>query len=71
MANPNPKTEHLTPFQKVGKEALSKKPLQVRIPQSDYDTLMDIPSQKRLALIRQWIKSGLENLQQDSNIQVN
>ena len=62
-------TENLTPFKPEGEKALSKKPLQLRVEQDIYDTVMSLPKQKRLKLLRQWIKNGVENLDKD-NIQV-
>ena len=65
MANPKPKTEYLIPFPQVGEEPLSKKPVYIRIPQSDYDRLMRLPREKRLSLLRQSIKSGLDQLEKE------
>ena len=62
-------TENLTPFKPEGEKALSKKPLQLRVEQDIYDTVMSLPKQKRLKLLRQWIKNGVDNLDKD-NIQV-
>ena len=58
-------TENLTPFKPEGEKALSKKPLQLRVEQDIYDTVMSLPKQKRLKLLRQWIKNGVENLDND------
>ncbi len=70
MANPNPKTEQLIPFKKVGDKPLSKKPLHIRLPQNDYDDLMEIPRDERLSLVRAAIAKALtqrkEKLQQAS-----
>ena len=65
MANPNPKTEQLIPFPQVGEEPLSKKPISFRIPQSDYDRLMRLPREQRLKLLRQSIKSNLDQLEKE------
>ena len=59
-------TENLTPFKPEGEKALSKKPLQLRVEQDIYDTVMSLPKQKRLKLLRQWIKNGVDNLDKDS-----
>jgi hypothetical protein len=58
-------TENLTPFKPEGEKALSKKPLQLRVEQDIYDTVMSLPKQKRLQLLRKWIKKGVENLDKD------
>ena len=58
--------ENLTPFKPDGEKALSKKPLQLRVEQDIYDTIMSLPKQKRLELLRQWIKNGVENLDNDT-----
>ena len=65
MANPNPKTEQLIPFPQVGEEPLSKKPISFRLPQSDYDRLMRLPREQRLKLLRQSIKSNLDQLEKE------
>ena len=59
-------TENLTPFKPEGEKALSKKPLQLRVEQDIYDTVMSLPKQTRLKLLRQWIKNGVDNLDKDS-----
>lgn len=59
-------TQNLTPFKPEGEKALSKKPLQLRVDQDIYDTVMSLPKQKRLKLLRQWIKDGVENLDNDT-----
>jgi hypothetical protein len=59
-------TENLTPFKPEGEKALSKKPLQLRVEQDIYDTVMSLPKQKRLQLLRNWIKKGVENLDKDT-----
>ena len=56
MANPNPKTDHLTPFTQVGKKPLSKKPVAIRVPQEDYDKFMAIPKDTRSQLLREFIR---------------
>ena len=64
MANPNPKTDHLTPFTQVGKKPLSKKPVAVRVPQEDYDKFMAIPKDQRSQLLRQFIRETIEKFDQ-------
>ncbi|MGK7895439.1 MAG: hypothetical protein AB4372_17920 [Xenococcus sp. (in: cyanobacteria)] len=58
--------ENLTPFKPKGEKALSKKPLQLRVDQDLYDAVMSLPQQKRLKLLRQWIKDGIESLDKDT-----
>ncbi len=65
MANPNPKLENLVHFRPIGDEPLSKKQIQVRVPQSDYDKLMNLPPEQRLMLLRQWIRTGIENWERE------
>ena len=55
MANPNPKTEHLSKFPKIAPEGSAVKPVQVRIPKSQYDAWMKIPSQERNQYLREAI----------------
>lgn len=66
MANKNPKLENLTPFQPKGEKPLSSKPLQIRVDQDLYDTLMSLPKDKRLSLLRQWIRNGVEGLERET-----
>ncbi len=62
--NPNPKIDQIVEYQfkRVGDEPLSKKPLQFRIPQSQYEKLMKLSSSERLNLLRKWVSEGLESL---------
>lgn len=66
MANKNPKIENLTPFKPKGEKPLSSKPLQIRIDQDLYDTIMSLPKDKRLSLLRQWIENGVEGLERET-----
>lgn len=66
MASKKYNTENLTPFKPEGENALSKKPLQLRVEQDIYDTVMSLPKQERLKLLRQWIKNGVENLDKNT-----
>jgi hypothetical protein len=66
MANKNPKIENLTPFKPKGEKPLSSKPLQIRIDQDLYDTIMSLPKDKRLSLLRQWIENGVEALERET-----
>ena len=63
--NPNPKIEHIIPYQfprTYPGETLSK-PFQIRLRRGDYDALMAIPQAERLALVRQAIGSALAQRQ--------
>jgi hypothetical protein len=66
MANKNPRRENLTPFKPKGEKPLSNKPLQIRIEQDIYDVIMSLPKDKRLDLLRQWIKDGVSELEQET-----
>ncbi len=61
MANKNPKLENLQSFKPQGEKALSKT-IGIRLEQEVYDQLMSLPREQRLGLIRQWIKDGVQNL---------
>ncbi len=55
MANPNPKIEHLSKFPKIAPEGSAPQPVQVRIPKSQYDAWMKIPSDERNQYLREVI----------------
>lgn len=65
MANKNPRLENLKPFKAKGEKPLSKT-IGIRIDQEDYDRLMNLPKDKRLDLLRQWIKEGVSELEQET-----
>ena len=62
MANPNPKTEHLNPFPRRpgATEACARKPVQVKIPQSQYDKWMNLPVELRNQVLRDAIETTLK-----------
>jgi hypothetical protein len=62
MANSNPKTEHLNPFPKMAgaTEACARKPVQVKIPQSQYDKWMSLPVDLRNQVLREAIEKTLQ-----------
>ena len=72
MARPGGNPDFGTKYSFVtkGKEPLSKKSLNIRLPQNDYDELMEIPRDERLSLVRTAIAKALtqrkEKLQQAS-----
>lgn len=65
MANPNPKTDQLEPyhFKLQGEEPLSQKPIAIRLPKSADDRIRAIPASKRSLLLRQWILTGLNQME--------
>ncbi len=62
MANPNPKTEHLNPFPRMAgaNESCARKPVQVKIPQSQYEQWMTLPVDIRNQALRDAIQKTLE-----------
>ena len=60
MANPNPKTEHLSKYPKIAPEGSASKPVQVRIPKNQYDAWMKIPSQERNEYLREMIAKKIQ-----------
>jgi hypothetical protein len=61
MANKNPRLENLKSFKPEGEKALSKT-IGIRLEQEVYDQLMSLPRDRRLGLMRQWIKEGVQQL---------
>jgi hypothetical protein len=61
MANKNPNLENLKSFKPKNEKALSKT-IGIRLEQEVYDQLMSLPKDERLGLIRQWIRDGVQNL---------
>jgi D-aminopeptidase len=63
MSNPNPKTNQLTPFPRLVnvKEACSRKPVQVKIPKTQYSEWMTLPVQVRNKVLREAITEALQN----------
>lgn len=66
MAEKNSKLKNLKPFKPIGDKPLSKSQLQIRVDQDVYDKVMSLPKQKRLNLLREWIKAGVEKLDQET-----
>ncbi|MEO0011818.1 MAG: hypothetical protein RLZZ535_207 [Cyanobacteriota bacterium] len=62
MANPNPKTDHLNRFPKRdgATEACARRPVQVKIPQSQYDKWMNLPVDLRNQILRDVIEKTLQ-----------
>ena len=65
MANPNPKTEHLKQFPRMAgsQESCARKPVQVKIPQSQYEQWMALPVDFRNQVLRDAIAKALEEPQ--------
>ena len=65
MANPNPKTDHLNRFPKLdgANESCARKPVQVKIPQSQYEKWMSLPVDLRNQVLREAIAKALEEPQ--------
>ena len=61
MANKNPRLENLKSFKPQGEKALSKT-IGIRVEQEVYERLMSLPRERRLGLMRQWIKDGVQKL---------
>ncbi len=66
MGEKNSKLQNLKPFKPIGEKPLSKSQLQIRVDQDVYDKVMSLPKQKRLSLLRKWIKAGVEKLEQET-----
>ena len=64
MGNPNPNTSGLKPMPKIAPEGTARRPVQVRIPASQYEAWMSLPAQKRNEYLREAISDLLikENL---------
>ena len=64
MGNPNPNTSGLKPMPKIAPEGTAPRPVQVRIPASQYEAWMSLPARKRNEYLRQAISDLLvkENL---------
>ncbi len=65
MANPNPKTDHLKRFPRLNgaSEPCARKPVQVKIPQSQYEKWMTLPVDLRNQVLREAIAKALEEPQ--------
>ena len=61
MANKHPRLKNLKSFKPVGEKALSKT-VGIRLEQEIYDRLMSLPRERRLGLMRKWIKDGVQKL---------
>lgn len=67
MSEKNSRLKNLKPFKPIGDKPLSKTQIQIRVEQEVYDKVMSLPKQKRLTLLRQWIKEGVESLEEETN----
>jgi|GEM_PF-3406532 len=60
MANPNPNTSGLKKIPKIAPEGSAQKPVQVRVPASQYDAWMSLPAKERNDYLRKAISEKLE-----------
>ena len=60
MANPSPNTRGLKKIPKIAPEGTSKRPVQVKVPASQYDAWMAIPAKERNDYLRKAIAEKLE-----------
>lgn len=63
MANPNPNTKGLIKIPRVVPEGTSRKPVQVKVPVSQYDAWMAIPAKERNDYLRKAIADKLAEKQ--------
>ncbi|MEM7760215.1 MAG: hypothetical protein AAF298_19120 [Cyanobacteria bacterium P01_A01_bin.40] len=63
MANPNPNTSGLKPNPKISPEGTSRRPVQVKVPASQYDAWMAIPAKERNDYLRKAIADKLAEKQ--------
>ena len=59
MRNPNPNTSGLKKIPKIAPEGSAKKPVQVRVPASQYDAWMSLPAKERNEFLRNAIAQKL------------
>ncbi len=59
MANPNPNTKGLRPKPKITPEGTFKRPVQVKVPASQYEAWMSLPAKERNDYLRQAIAQKL------------
>lgn len=60
MPNPNPKTEYLRPYPKVGDRPLARKVVGTRYPEEVLAALRSLPSDEMQALIRSAVEERLK-----------
>ncbi|MDJ0687860.1 MAG: hypothetical protein QNJ41_05075 [Xenococcaceae cyanobacterium MO_188.B32] len=58
--NPNPNTSGLKKIPKIAPEGSAQKPVQVRVPASQYDAWMSLPAKERNDYLRKAIAEKLE-----------
>lgn len=59
MANPNPNTSGLKPLPKISPEGTARRPVQVRVPVSQYEAWMSLPAKERNEYLRDAIAKKL------------
>lgn len=60
MANPNPNTKGLKKIPKISPEGTFKRPVQVKVPASQYEAWMSLPAKERNDYLRRAIAEKLE-----------
>ena len=63
MANSNPNTRGLKKIPKIAPEGTSRRPVQVKVPASQYDAWMAIPAKERNDYLRKAIADKLAEKQ--------
>ncbi len=59
MANPNPNTKGLKKIPKVAPEGTCRRPVQVKVPASQYEAWMALPAKERNDYLRKCIADKL------------
>lgn len=59
MANPNPNTSGLKPIPKIVPEGTARRPVQVKVPVSQYEAWMSLPAKERNEYLRTCIAQKL------------
>ena len=60
MANPNPKIENLKPNKPLGKKALSRKSICVRLESEYYEMYMALPVKTRGSFVRKILQEAIK-----------
>ncbi|MDJ0634922.1 MAG: hypothetical protein QNJ34_17160 [Xenococcaceae cyanobacterium MO_188.B29] len=56
MANPNPRTDQLSPWKMIGEKPVVKN-IGIRVPEEDYYNFMEIPKDIRVEMLRNFVKT--------------
>lgn len=60
MANPNPNTSGLKSIPKIAPEGTARRPVQVKVPVSQYEAWMSLPAKERNEYLREAIAEKLK-----------